>query len=444
MYTLMPSLDAFIAVSRFGLGARPLELPNLATDPRGWLKAQLGPAPPPVAVAARRPGDEILGDFQAQLAGDKASRPMARRAYRDHYFAEVGARVFAQIESRRPFVERLVAFWSNHFAISMKKARILGIAGAFEREAIRPHVLGRFADMLLAVVQHPAMLIYLDNVRSIGPNSKVGARRERGLNENLAREILELHTLGVDGGYDQADVVALAKIITGWSVGRVGTDESGAFRFYADAHEPGAKTLLGVRYAESGIDEGKRALRALAAHPSTARHVATKLARHFVADDPDPGTVERLAAVFRETEGDLARVAAALVDLPAAWARPLGKFKMPWEFITSSLRATGFAGEAKQLVAMNKLLGQPLWAPPSPAGWPDLAASWITPNGMFQRVEVAAAIARRFGGRLDARELAGHVIGPVMSSRTEEAIGAAAGPSDGLVLLFASPEFQRR
>ena len=198
----------------------------------------------------------------------------------------------ARIEHARTtdaaFLERLVMFWSNHFCVNANKGAVLGMAGAFEREAIRPHVLGRFADMLLAVEQHPAMLIYLDNQASTGPNSQVGRNRGRGLNENLAREILELHTLGVDGGYTQADVTNLARVITGWTVGQPNQPnaEHGRFHFAPARHEPGRHPVLGKRYGDAGVRAGEACLADLARHPSTARHIARKLAAHFVAETP--------------------------------------------------------------------------------------------------------------------------------------------------------------
>ena len=221
------------------------------------------------------------------------------------------------------FGERLAMFWANHFAISAAKGpHVRVIAGAFEREAIRPHVFGRFADMLLAVETHPAMLFFLDNQQSFGPNSVAGQNRKRGLNENLAREILELHTLGVNGGYTQDDVTSLARIITGWTVvgreGRLGPP--GTFAFFANAHEPGDQRLLGKTYVDAGFEQGRAALMDLARHPATATHVAVKLARHFISDDPPKALIDKLATTFKATEGDLAAVSTALVEAEESWA----------------------------------------------------------------------------------------------------------------------------
>ncbi|MBL8157578.1 MAG: DUF1800 domain-containing protein, partial [Anaerolineae bacterium] len=228
-----------------------------------------------------------------------------------------------------PFLERLVWFWSNHFTISVLKQRMIFVAGGYEREAIRPNVLGRFEDLLIATVRHPAMLLYLDNAFSIGPDSPAGRFTGRGLNENHAREILELHTLGVNGGYTQTDVIELARVLTGWSVDRQGTDNDNGFKFFPNRHQPGTKTLLGKTYAEAGEAEGRQALIELARHPSTARHIATKLARHFIADEPPPQAVARLERVFRDTGGDLKAMAIAIVDEPAAWQPSLTKMRTP-------------------------------------------------------------------------------------------------------------------
>ena len=258
--------------------------------------------------------------------------PVEQRLFR----AEAMARFSAQLKAGSGFVERLVAFWSNHFAVSVAKGQGLrATAGAFEREAIRPHVLGKFSDLLIAVESHPAMIFYLDNQRSIGPGSNAGRFDGKGLNENLAREILELHTLGVDGGYAQPDVTALARIITGWSFAEAGseTGEPGAFLFKANWHEPGVHNLLGKNYPQAGRAQGEAALRDLARHPSTARHIATKLARHFVADAPPPDLVDALAKAFRDSDGDLAVVTAALVTHDRAWSAPPTKIRDPNEFV---------------------------------------------------------------------------------------------------------------
>lgn len=445
----MTARDAFIAVNRFGLGARRGELAEASGDPRGWVERQLSATiTTPKQLAALRSSRETIKELleyrKDKSEKDTAAKQDIRRKMRDGFVEEAGARTLAQIESRTPAVERLVAFWSNHFTVSARKPLLVGVVGPFEREAIRPHVTGRFADMLLAVLRHPAMLAYLDNAQSIGPNSKAGKRREKGLNENLAREVLELHTLGADGGYSQADVREFARMLTGWSIGRLNGGDAGQFAFFAQAHDPGPKTLLGRRYEEAGVKEAVAALAALARHPATARHIAFKLARHFVADQPPPALVEKLARTFLDTDGDLRAVTVALLRAPEPWSEPLAKVKTPNEFVVSTLRATGFEGETKKLVAALRLLGQMPFSAPSPAGWPDEGSKWVSAEALLQRAEFAMAVGRRIGGALAADALLDQSIMPVASDATRLAVQRAPSRVEALATLFACPEFQRR
>jgi len=446
----MTRRDAFIAVNRFGLGARPGEIAEAAGDPMDWIDRQLaGRASLPALLSGFPASRGRIAAFQrtrreARQTNDKAGLQAMRKALRQGYVEEAAARTRVQIETRHPVVERLVAFWSNHFTVSVRKAMLVGIAGAYEREAIRPHVMGRFADLLVAAVRHPAMLIYLDNAQSIGPNSRAGQRRNRGLNENLAREILELHTLGVNGGYTQADVREFARMLTGWSIAGPRQANAGEFVFHERAHEPGPKRLLGQRYSENGAREAETALTALARHPSTARHIAFKLARHFVADRPPEALTLRLTKVFLDTDGDLAAVMRTLVRSKEPWAVSLPKVKTPNEFFVSVHRATGFDGAPRSLFAALRLLGQMPFSAPSPAGWPDEADKWINPEGLLQRAELAAAIARRTRGRVDASGLLPETIGPVVTASTRAAIRGAPDATEAVAMLFASPEFQRR
>ena len=396
------------------------------------------PAPSDAAAASGAPGPEMSARpkqpeppvGQRQLRADALAR--FQRAAR----AEVG------------FAERLVHFWSNHFCISAAKGPLVRVtAGCFEREAIRPHVLGRFSAMLQAVESHPAMLAYLDNALSFGPNSPAGRNRNRGLNENLAREILELHTLGVDGGYTQADVTALARIITGWTFsgreGRLG--EPGTFAFFPNGHEPGDHKLLGKVYPAGGVQQGQSALTDLAKHPATARHIAAKLARHFVADEPPPSLVDRLAKVFRETDGDLKAVAIALVDSDEAWATPLAKMRTPEQFLLAALRAIDRMPEDPgALLGPLNVMGMPLWQPPGPNGWPDTVSAWASPKAIKTRLDVAAAIAARVKDLVNPSELLETIAGASASGETRQAIARAESRQQGLALLLMSPEFQWR
>jgi len=438
--------EAFVALNRFGLGAAYGELDRVGQDPRGWLTDQAGPRPAlPPELSSFGPGSDHARDLVNAIQDKSILKEQFRKEARALYLQEVGQRTLAAIHSKTPLIERLTHFWSNHFTVSITGKPVLAVlVGAFEREAIRPYVTGRFHDMLRAVVSHPAMLIYLDNATSVGPNSRAGRARDKGLNENLARELLELHTLGVDGGYTQTDVQEFAKILTGWSVGRPKSDEAGQFRFHPIIHEPGDKTLLGKRYREAGMDEGEAALVDLARHPATARHLATKLARHFIADQPPPAAVDRLARVFHDSDGDLGELTKAVIAVPESWADPLAKVKSPDELVTSALRLTTFDGDTDKLVAALALLGQTPFAAPSPAGWPDDAAGWIGPEASLQRVEWSMALAQRLPRDLSPLALANATIAPVAARDTMLAIERAPDSREAIALLFASPEFQRR
>ena len=441
------SIPASIACSRFGLGPRPGELAEAATDPRGWLKGQVRDAGIPAAFDGLPAAEPLLAELltKRERGGDGVAEKVIRERFVPAYLREVAARMQARVESRQPFLERLASFWSNHFTVSVQKPVVLALAGAYEREAIRPHLLGRFEDMLLAVVRHPAMLAYLDNLTSFGPNSRVGKRRKQGLNENLAREILELHTLGVDGGYAQEDVTALARMLTGWTVESAKMGHPGRFRFFDLVHEPGPKTFLGRSWPEDGADEAVAALRHLARHPSTARHVARKLARHFCADEPPTGLAIALERRFLETQGDLAALAQALIDAPECWSAEPGKLRSPDDFVTAALRALDApAPPADKLLASLKILGQTTFAAPSPAGWPDRAADWLSPEALLQRAEWSMALAQKIAGRTEPMTLLEASTGPLADTPTRQAVQRAPSAADGLALALASPAFQRR
>ena len=438
------SIAASIAASRFGLGARPGDLAQIKGDPRGWLLSQLAAETEPTAGVGRSP-DRLKLFFDARAArGDEGVIQLYRQEFRQGFVADAGARTRRAATTDAPFRERLVHFWSNHFTVSAIRPVVAGIAIPFEDEAIRPHVTGRFLDLLLAVARHPAMQLYLDQAESIGPMSRAGQRRGRGLNENLAREILELHTLGVDGGYGQADVRALAEMLTGWTMGNLRNGVIGEFLYVEVIHQPGEKTFLGSSYAPNGEHEAREALAHLARHPSTARRIATKLARHFIADQPPPESIERIARTFRDSDGDLALVTRAVIDEEAAWRVPLAKVRSPGEFLVAALRATGAKPDAGPIIKAQAALGQAPLTAPSPAGWPDDAASWATPEAMMRRVEFALAFAEKAKVKMEPGDLAESVLGDALSDETGTAIRRAGSRTEALALLLASPEFQRR
>ena len=362
---------------------------------------------------------------------------------RSIYLEEAKLRTEAALNADIGLTERLVWFWSNHFCISADKIR--SMAGAYEREAIRPHVLGRFADMLLAVEGHPAMLFYLDNTISMGPNSVAGINRSRGLNENLARETLELHTLGVRSGYTQDDVISFANVLTGWTLvpPADNPEHGGEFTFNPRLHEPGAKTVMGKVYEDEAVEQGRAVLRNLAVHPATATHVATKLARHFIADTPPPALVEKLTKVFLETGGDLKEVAKAMVWSPESWTEPPTKLKRPCEWGVGMVRATGIAQvDPKRFTDGQALLGEPLWRPSSPKGYADDEATWI--DGMGRRLDIANNFAERVAGKVDPQDVIENVLGSCVSAEVKQAVGSAESRQQALALLFMSAEFQRR
>src|SRR6185437_14640452 len=364
------------------------------------------------------------------------------------YRAEALARLQRAVIADCGFVERLVVFWSNHFCVSANKGALARMwAGAFEREAIRPHVLGRFGDMLQAVEQHPAMLFFLDNQQSLGPDSRAGLNRRRGLNENLAREIMELHTLGVAGGYSQDDVTSLARILTGWTfAGRLGKlGAPGSFIFNANAHEPGAQFLLGKTYQDNGGTQGEAALADIARHPSTAAFIAGKFARHFVADDPPPALVARLRQAFHSSDGDLKALALALLDSDEAWQAPQTKMRSPYEFLVATGRLLARIPDDPGLYLGGlNLLGQPLWSPAGPNGFPDTNAAWAAPEGMKLRLDVSAQVASRIGDSIDPRQLLELAAADAASPETRQTVERAESRQQALALLLMSPEFQRR
>jgi uncharacterized protein (DUF1800 family) len=459
---------AAIAMNRFGLGARAGE--TAPSDPKHWLAGQLdsGVYQPVPQAWATQPSSLSLGaDYaERQRAIRDASdddKPAVRRTYnqalQDIYRAAANARFVSALQTPTPFVERLVHFWSNHFAVSVEKQPVEMLAGSFEMEAIRPHVLGRFEDMLIAVERHPAMQLFLDQERSVGPDSpaaeRAAARRPNqrpGLNENLAREIMELHTLGARGGYDQTDVTEFARALTGWSIGGIGAQPArndptapGQFVFRPQLHEPGTRTILGRQYEQAGEQQPLAVLHDLAASPATAQHVATKLARHFVADTPPPALVDRLATMFSATNGDLASVYTVLIDSPETWSPVDAKFKTPWDWIVSSQRGLGHDDMGKQQIApMLAQLGQPIWKPGSPAGYDDIAASWAAPDALVRRVELAQRFAARIGDTLDARALGDHLLAGSLSEATANELSRAESAPTALALLLVSPDFQRR
>jgi uncharacterized protein (DUF1800 family) len=433
----MSTIEAAVAANRFGLGARPGELERIAGDPGDWLAGQLRAERP--AVLGGVGPERVARLVEARRGGAEGVLLTLRRTAREDYAADAEARTAHAVATPAPFVERMVRFWSNHFTVSAVRPVAASLAGPYEDEAIRPNVTGRFADLLLAATRHPAMLVFLDNAQSVGPASRAGRRRGRGLNENLARELLELHTVGVDAGYGQADVTALAAILTGWSIG---TD--GRFRYYRRIHEPGAKTVLGRRFAEEGEEEGLAALAMLAGHPATRRRLCAKLARQFAGAGAAGPLAGRLEEAWLAGDGDLGQVARALIDAAEAWRPEPARFKSPDELVVSTLRALGAEGAGRQAVASLGLQGQAPFMAPSPAGWPEDDGAWMTLEAVMLRVDWALAVADRVAPARNPAVLARDWLGPLASPATVSALEGASEPKEAMALLLLAPEFQRR
>lgn len=481
--------DARIGFSRFGLGLRP---GDEAADPRQQMLAEIGnpevalldgkrlldsPAAlgayrefrmerkagradaathpddamaAPEAMAPDAMAEEGMAETDAKPGKGKPGKKKQGAAATDgdaqNYTlrTELSARLARLTAAKPGFAERLVMFWTNHFAIEADNGGVLRtLAGPFEREAIRPHILGSFEDLLFAATRHPAMLVYLNNATSVGPQSPAGQRREAGLNENHARELMELHTLGVGGGYTQADVTSLAHILTGWSVGKRNSDDFGMFVFRSQAHEPGAQALMGQDFDDKGVKQGEAALRLLAGHPATATHIATKLARAFVADVPPPALVDRLAARFTETRGDLQALSQTLLEAEESWEAPAQKLRSPQEYLWAGYRALSLKPKAGEVMQALQSLGQPLMNPPSPAGFSDISSTWLAPDAMTTRLDVAQQMGVA-AGDVDPRQIAEAVLGPLLSTTTKQTIERAESPAQGVALMLMSPEFQRR
>lgn len=486
--------DVHIALNRFGYGLLRGEQPP--SDARRYLLKQLDtfdPAPEsiagrrdtsdqpaamlailrrnrqlrqgrPVANAepamaqpelAQRPGRTI----NPELAGLPADyREKVQEAYQQ-LRSDVAARTNVAVGSSTPMVERMVHFWSNHFSVSVQKPGTPFVVGAHEFDAIRPHVLGKFADMLKSAVLHPAMLLYLDQFQSVGPNSMFQQRRGRrqqrgggpnGLNENLAREVLELHTLGVDGGYSQEDVTELARALTGWTVKgiarieRFSEERAHGAAFVAAAHEPGERRIMGRTYRDTGAQQAETILSDLVTAPATARFIATKLARHFGGDDPPPALVSALETDFQRTGGDLASLTRTLIEAPEIWRPEPVKFRQPFEWMVSALRLSGVRNLDPQRIAgaLNEL-GQVPWRAPSPAGYDDLQGSWAGPDALFRRVELAERIARNVPAD-DIPARAEAAFPGALSDHTRTWLARAESGSQALGLLLVSPEMVRR
>lgn len=474
----MISNQKYYAASRFGLGACQSDLAAMGDDPQGWLAAQLDAArgtyvdvpsskdtltATQAAILERRrtqqdakaPNTVIDIDTDADNRQTQQAQDMQRsmrRRTRQAVQQQIGARIGHAVTTTAPFRERLVHFYSNHLTVSQQgRPQLIGSCVAYENEAIRSTLDGHFGQMLVSAVGHPVMLLYLDNARSIGPRSQAGRRRNVGLNENLAREVLELHTLGVDGGYNQYDVQGLANMLTGWTVGserfkRFGV-ETGTAAFVSLLHEPGKQQLLGKSYRDDGVGQATQALKDLALHKSTARHLATKLARHFIADEPPRAAIDKLEEAYLKTDGHLPSVHRQLIHLKESWSLDTKKFKTPHEYIVSVFRGLELPTDATvsraTLEGLRTMNHMPFTAP-SPAGWPDVETHWASPSGLKQRLQWGVAIGNRIGRGIDARQALPTILDPAETGGLAKSLARAESSAQALSLLVASPDMQWR
>jgi uncharacterized protein (DUF1800 family) len=439
--------NALIAFNRFGLGAKPGGPKRIGSDPKAALLAELE-APGIARITANLPSYS-RACFQSQNGHAENVR-----------IVELGARVDKHMSVEIGFVERLVIFWQNHFSMTVNKDdAIRGTIGQWERDVIRKNVLGNFGDMLRGTIKHPAMLAFLDNQDSIGPRSRDGRASGDGLNENLGRELMELHTLGVDGGYTETDVTQMAKILTGWSFVRSweadgkyngGNDKNrGQFIYRPYWHEPGPITLLGKSYPAIGMNQCLHVLNDLAIHPATAEHIAFKLCRHFIMDEPTPSMVNKLANRFIASGGNLRMVARDLVNLPEAWSAPFTKIRTPYEMSIAQFRALGRRYDNDSTWAFSEplyALDNMQWEAPSPAGWSDDTGRWLAPDAMRIRLDVGQFASWEYARDTEKNitALATSLFDSALSRNTKERIAGAGSGNNGLTVLFACPEFQRR
>lgn len=455
---------AYIAVNRFGYGARGDELVQAKPNPKQWIISQLLPISFNTSLshsndvfiehANYRKEKKQQKKRGQQSQSNQLNNQMSKNTMSENDMLKNSARntlrsmsvdtLNQAIHSSHSVSWRLLDFFSNHFSVSANGRLMVGLSGTLEREAIAPNLLGNFADMLLAVEQHPAMLIYLNNEKSFGPNSRIAKKRKIGLNENLAREIMELHTLGVDGGYSQADVIELAKGITGWSVKNPIKKRSAGFIFRSHGHEPGSRMLLGKKYSQQGITQGQQMLRDLAMHPATAKYVCFKLAHHFVSENPPASLLNKMETTWMKTDGNLKQVMVSLFSTDEAWSQKAQKFKTPREFVISANRAIALK-KVKPKALFNSLvsLGQQPFNAGSPAGFSDDESDWLGASALMARIDWSTMVSG-YLKRSNAEKVMTVALGYSVSQHTYQSVMRAESRQQAMILLLMSPEFQRR
>lgn len=459
----MSLAQSYIAANRFAYGANPETIKAIGHNPQDWLLAQLQSTTlaqlKTVTQSLWTSSDALvqIQQYQRQKNQPKknnidktdSAEPLnemvidAKKTFNDKITALNELSVSQGINSTIPFYWHLVDFFSNHFSVSASNILMRALAPMLEIEAIAPNIFNHFSDLLLAVESHPAMLHYLNNVQSIGPSTRFAQKRaNKGLNENLAREILELHTLGVKSTYTQNDVTELAKAITGWSVGDIKRKESAGFIFRERLHEPGSRTLLNKVYEQSGEEQGRRMLFDLANHTDTAQHVCTKLVRHFISDQVDPAIVQTMVNAWHITQGHLVKVITAMIEHPACWSQTSAKLKTPRELVISVCRSCSISNLRPNVLKSLQTLGQQPFNAGSPAGYKDVEAAWSGPSAFLNRIEWVAHISRNI--KYLPEQLANDTLGPLLEASTVKQMRQAESKQQALTLLLMSPEFQRR
>jgi len=450
------SLEGAIAVTRFGLGAGPDEIAIASEAPKAWLLAQLRPnrsnhpafrdllSSREIYKISRqyKEAKKVMADADKDAASDKYGKTIRRNIE-----AEIKARSIYAAQTQTPFHERLTRFWGNHFSISARNRNTRLFPGSYEREAIRPHILKSFYELAASAIFHPGMLVFLDNDSSVGPKSRKGLDDNQGLNENLAREALELHTVTPAAGYSQFDVTEFAKALTGWRVERDADDNpnrQGQTTFKDRRHEPGPRLVFGKKYNEPGPKQALAILKDLCARPETAENIATKLAAHFVSDTPPQALVDALKNSFLQTNGNLMTLYKTLINSPLSWTSIAQKIKTPDELIVSASRLTGFETViTKRPKDTYDSLAQIPFTAPTPEGWPDKAQAWLGPDAVLKRIEWANELSSRLSN-MDARQFLQSALGQRLSARSLKAVSAAESSQQAFVLALMSPEFQRR
>ncbi|WP_144208024.1 DUF1800 domain-containing protein [Shewanella donghaensis] len=474
-------INAVIAVNRFGLGAKPNELTLAEKDPQAFLINQLVI---PEFLPTQYSSDSImqlLADYQSQKQRDRKAvntstvgkniptetanslsidtshanggapdndmaeprKPKNKPPFRTPFIELTTSSLQSAIDSPNSLSWRLLQFFSNHFSVTAQGPFMTGLAPTLEREAIAPNLLGSFEDMLLAVTAHPAMIKYLNNEKSFGANSRLG-KRGKGLNENLAREILELHSLGVNSGYSQTDVIELAKGISGWSIANPKRDKQTGFLFRSNGHESGTRKLLNKQYPQSGIEQGQAMLVDIARHPQTAKHLCYKLAKHFIADEPSASLQNQLVKTWIRSNGNIKQVMITMISSTEAWQPLPKKFKTPTEFVISAYRAFDISvPKGRKFIQLLTELGQQPFNANSPAGFSDDEQDWNGANALMTKINWSVRLAKRQRKKM-AADLIVNTFGQTMTESSYKTITRAESRDQALALLLLSPEFLRR